>query len=110
MTGAGRSRSVRPLTCPPERCLTVPGTRLARSVRARMPGAGTVLSCFRARRIPAASGVPISAWVRPPARAVAITGIGSELTRSVLPGTGPPRPVLPRPERPWSERPWSERP
>ena len=102
MTRAGRSRSVRSLTCPPARCLAVPGTRLARSVRARLPGTGTVLSCFRVIRIPAASEVPISAWVRLPARAVATASIGSGLTRSVLPGTGSPRP-----ERPWSERPWS---
>ena len=109
MTRAGRFGPVRPLTCPPMRSLAVPRTRLARSVRACLPATGTVLGCFRAIRVPAGPGIRISARVRLPARAVATTGIGSGLTRSELPRTGPARPGLARTALTRSERPWSER-
>jgi hypothetical protein len=101
ITRAGRFRSVRPLTCPPRRNLAVPRTRLARSVRACLPGTVTVLGCFRAIRVLAGPGIRICG-VRLAARAVATTGIGSELPR-----TGLPRPVLARTGLPWPERPWS---
>ena len=96
VTRTGRPRSVRPLSRPPlsrppRRRLAVPRTRLARSARACLPGTGTVLGCFRAIRVPVGTGAPgmrISAWVGLPARTVATTSIGSELTRSELPRTG----------------------
>jgi len=64
-----------------------------------LPGTGTVPGCFWAIRVPA--------WVRLPARTVATTSIGSELTRCEPLRTRLPRPILARTGLPWSERPRS---
>ena len=82
---------------------------MARSVRACLPGTGTVLSCFRAIRVPAGPGIRVFARVGLPSRTVATTGVGPELTRSGLTRTGLPRTVLARTRLPRAERPWSER-